>query len=142
MKFSILSVSLVAATLTALAADQPNANPADNSASMKKALLEIQEQMQANEARHQAELDALKKQLTAQQAVIDSLQKNAAVSTSPPLPTGAAQTIELPKTGAEGSAKNAPLFPTTDESVVAGQTGTRHLIARLWERWGPPYGRY
>src|SRR5207302_7950946 len=78
LKFSILSVSLVAATLTALAADQPNANPADNSASMKKALLEIQEQMQANEARHQAELDALKKQLTAQQAVIDSLQKNAA----------------------------------------------------------------
>src|SRR5207302_4654815 len=117
LKFRILSMSLVAATLTALAADQPNANPAVDSAAMKKALLEIQEQVQANEARHQAELDALKKQLADQQADIDSLQKNAAVSTSPPLPMSAAQTTEPPKTGAESGAKNAPLFPTTDESV-------------------------
>src|SRR4051812_13062541 len=73
---------------------------------LKKQMLEMQASIQQMQAQHQQEIEALKAQIEEQQKIITDVQKFA----------GAAP---LPAKGGE-SPPGAPLFPTTDESVVAG----------------------
>jgi hypothetical protein len=118
LKVSVLFVSLIAAGLATSAAEQPDANSAADTTALKKALIELQQQIKDNETRHQAEIDALKKQVADQQTVIEDLQRTVASSTSPPLPSNPTDSVPI-----EAAANEAPLFPTTDESVVPNGTG-------------------
>jgi len=81
--------------------------------SVQQQLNALQQMMREMQTRHQQEMDALKKQVADQQATIASLQKPAgtpalaAPQTPPALPAG------------KTPAADTPLFPTTDDSVVA-----------------------
>jgi len=85
--------------------------------SVQQQLNALQQMVREMQTRHQQEIDALKQQVADQRAIIDDLKKNpgpsalAAPAPSPPplpaLPAGKAPTAD------------APLFPTTDDSVIA-----------------------
>jgi hypothetical protein len=120
LKFYAFLASLSIATLSLSAAEQPANNLPDDVGGIKKALAEMQQQMQASETRHEAEIEALKKQVADQQDLIESLQKGVAASAPPPLPSGKAPTPETPLTGIASAAKNEPVFPTTDEALIPG----------------------
>ena len=81
--------------------------------SVQQQLNALQQMMREMQTRHQEEMDALKKQVADQQTVIANLQK----PTSPPalLPPQTAPALPAGKS----PATDTPLFPTTDESVVA-----------------------
>ena len=88
--------------------------------SVQQQLNALQQMMREMQTRHQQEMDALKKEIADQHATIGSLQKIAAlpgpaVQTSP-----AAIPPALP--AAKSPAADTPLFPTTDDSVVAPGT--------------------
>jgi hypothetical protein len=103
-------LALVASARLAVAQEAPASKQQTDIQLLQKQMLEMQASMQQIQAQHQQEIDALKKQLGDQQALIDSLQKSASTSATPPLPAG--KPGETPP--------GAPLFPTTDESVVIG----------------------
>lgn len=85
--------------------------------SVQQQLNALQQMMREMQTRHQQEMDALKKEIADQHSTIESLRKNA------PLPEPAAQIAPastppaLP--AAKSPAADTPLFPTTDDSVVA-----------------------
>jgi hypothetical protein len=87
------------------------ARGAEQTPSIQDQVTELQQTLRNMQAQHQQEIDALKKQLADQQAIIDSIQKSAAAGAAPPLP------VAKPGEAVPG----APLFPTTDESVVIGR---------------------
>ncbi len=100
-----------------LQAADPAAEPSSNE-EIHQQLLEMQKSIQGLQTRHQAELDALKKQIADQQSVINSIKQG-----SPALPE--------PSTPAptKAPASDAPAaFPTTDPSIVPEPAG------------GPPVG--
>ena len=89
---------------------------ADNSQPLpiQEQLSAMQESLRQMQAVHQQEIDALKKQLTDQQALIEHLQTTA---TAPPLPTGKSKSGDVSLTPTNVSPPK-PLFPTTDDSIV------------------------
>jgi len=89
-----------------LQAAEPGA-PAISSAEIHQQLLGMQQSIQDMQTRHQAELDALKKQIAEQQTLIDSLK--------PATPAAATNKAATPDP--------APAFPTTDPSLVPGAAG-------------------
>jgi len=95
-----------------LDAAEPAPVPTSNEA-IQQQLLEMQKGIQDMQSRHQAEIDALKKQLADQQTVIDSLKQN-----PPGLPAPPAQTASKPVAGDPSSA-----FPTTDPMLVPDSAG-------------------
>lgn len=112
----IVCVGLFAAGVVCAQESPAGPNQRGDLESLKQQMLEMQAHMQQLEAQHQQELAALKAQVEKQQKVIDDLQKAVATGSAPPLPVNAnetATTTTKPPTGTE------PLFPTTDESVVA-----------------------
>ena len=101
----ILWVGLFQAGL--VCAQEPNAPKQDTDIQLlKKQMLEMQAGIQQMQAQHQQEIAALKAQIDEQQKIIADVQKSA----------GAAP---LPAKNGEPSPPAAPLFPTTDESLIA-----------------------
>ena len=100
----LISVQILAA--------EPASTPATNEA-IQQQLLEMQKSIQDMKSRHQAELDALKKQLADQQAVIDSLKQSPSGSPAPPVPTE----------GKPSPGDPPPAFPTTDPTLVPDSAG-------------------
>ena len=94
---------LISAPLQAEALASP---PAPNEV-IQKQLQEMQQSIQDIQSRHQKEIDELKKQITDQQTVIDSLKQ------ASPDPG------ESPAVVADSS----PLFPTTDPDLMPGSSG-------------------
>ena len=90
-----------------LQAAEPVSKPPSNEA-IQQQLQEMQKGIQEMQSRHQAELDALKKQLADQQVVIDTLKQ-----APPGLPAPPAQAARMPASGGL-----APAFPTTDPLLV------------------------
>ena len=88
--------------------------------SVQEQLNALQQMMREMQTRHQQEMDALKKQVTDQQAVIEDLKKNPTPSVQPAPATPAATPPALPADKAAPA--GTPLFPTTDDSVVAPTT--------------------
>ena len=91
--------------------------------SVQQQLNALQQMMREMQTRHQQELDALKKQVTEQQATIDELKKNPPPATAPapappqpgtPAPAAPPPALPAGKVPQGG----APLFPTTDDSVL------------------------
>jgi hypothetical protein len=100
----ILCVGLLGTGLAS--AQEPNAPKQDTDIQLlKKQMLEMQASIQQMQAQHQQEIAALKEQIEDQQKIIADVQKSAV---APPLP---AKGGEPPP--------SVPLFPTTDESLVA-----------------------
>jgi hypothetical protein len=86
-------------------AQEPGAPKLDTDMQLlKKQLLELQASIQEMQTQHQQEIDALKAQIESQQKIIADIQKSGG---APPLPAKGGETPP-----------GAPLFPTTDESVV------------------------
>jgi hypothetical protein len=87
--------------------------------SVQQQLNALQQMMREMQTRHQQEMDALKKQVTDQQTVIEDLKKNPAssVQTAPATPAMPAATPPALPAGKTPTA-DTPLFPTTDDSVV------------------------
>jgi hypothetical protein len=126
-----LTTLLIASRLQAAAP----AGPAISSAELHQQLLGMQQSIQDMQTRHQAELDALKKQLAEQQTLIDSLQpatpaaatnKTAAPDSVPAFPTtdpslvpNSASVLPPGKQAPATPPAAGGLFPTTDASVVA-----------------------
>ena len=103
-------------TTALFSSDLPAAEPAApalTSDEIHQQLLGMQQSIQDMQTRHQAELDALKKQITEQQKLIDSMKP--ASLTSPaslePVPHKAA------------APDSVPAFPTTDPSLVPDSAG-------------------
>ena len=92
---------------------------ADNSQPrpIQEQLSAMQESIRQMQAVHQQEIDALKKQLTDQQALIEHLQSIATVSAVPPLPTGKGKSGDVSLTPPNVSPPK-PQFPTSDDSLV------------------------
>jgi hypothetical protein len=114
LKKIILIAVLCAATTYAADVAQP--------ASVQEQIAAMQENIRQMQTLHEQEIAALKKQIADQQTMIDALQKTAAESSNaPPLPSGCGENLTTPMTGAPipSPAPSAPMFPTTDESVVA-----------------------
>ena len=85
--------------------------------SVQQQLNALQQMMREMQTRHQQEMDALKKEISDQHSTIESLQKN----TAPPAQAApAAIPPALP--AAKSPVADTPLFPTTDDSVVAPGT--------------------
>ena len=95
-----------------LQAAEPAIPPASNEV-IQQQLQEMQKSIQEMQSRHQAELDALKKQLTDQQAVIDSLKQGTPVLPAPPAPSE----------NKTASNEPASLIPTTDPLLVPDSAG-------------------
>ena len=95
-----------------LQAAEPAAPPASNEA-IQKQLLEMQRGIQDMQTRHQAELDALKKQVADQQAVIDSMKQGAPVLPAP----------SAPADGKPAPTDSPPAFPTADPLLVPDSAG-------------------
>lgn len=118
-----------------LQAEEPAASPTSNEA-IQKQLLEMQKSIQDIQTQHHAEIDALKKQISDQQTVIDSLKPPApaipdsplAPANSPPAFPTSDPAVVTPSAGvlpaANATAPSGNLFPTTDSSVVAGSPAT------------------
>ena len=105
----ILCVGMLGADLAC--AQERNAPKQDTDIQLlKKQMLEMQASVQQMQAQHQQEIAALKAQIDEQQKIIADVQKSAG---APVLPAKAGE----PPPGA--SPAGAPLFPTTDSSVVA-----------------------
>jgi hypothetical protein len=100
--------AFVASAGFAVAQEVPASKPQADIQLLQKQMLEMQASIQQMQAQHQQELDALKAQISAQQKVIDELQKTAA----PPMPSKEG----IPPIPGDVT---PPLFPTTDDSVVA-----------------------
>ncbi len=99
----ILCVGLFQAGL--VCAQEPNVPKQDTDMQLlKKQMLEMQASIQQMQAQHQQEIEALKAQIESQQKTIADIQK-----------TGGA--LLLPAKAGEPP-PSAPLFPTTDESLV------------------------
>lgn len=112
----MLCLGLITAGL--VCAQEPSAPKQDTDLQLlKKQMLEMQASIQQMQAQHQQEIDALKAQIEAQQKVFADIQKPAGVA--PPLPTPNAEPVS--------GATPAPLFPTTDDSVVAASSPTAPL---------------
>ena len=85
--------------------------------SVQQQLNALQQMMREMQTRHQQEMDALKKEITEQHSTIESFRKTPA----PPVQTApAAIPPALP--AAKSPVADTPLFPTTDDSVVAPGT--------------------
>src|SRR5580765_6177422 len=78
----------------------------------------MQQSIREMQSQHQQEIDALKKQLADQQALIESLQKSLGANATPPLPTGKGENVAAAMVP---PSVEAPAFPTMDESVVPSQ---------------------
>ena len=103
---TFLPIAFIAILKTGLVCAQDSApKQATELESLKQQMREMQTAIERMQAQHQQEIDALKAQIENQQKIVADVQKSAA---SPPLP---AKPDETPP--------GAPLFPTTDESVVA-----------------------
>ena len=103
---------------------------ADNSQPLpiQEQLTAMQESIRQMQAVHQQEIDALKKQLADQQALIEHMQSIAAVSAVsavPPLPAGKGKGGDVSLTPPNVSPPKSQ-FPTSDESIVvsSGIPGT------------------
>ena len=108
----ILCVGLFAPGLAC--AQEPGAPKQDTDIQLiKKQMLEMQSGIQQMQAQHQKEIDALKGQIENQQKVIDDFQKKTLAGAAPPMPSKGGGIPPQTPSGA------APLFPTTDTSVVA-----------------------
>ena len=88
--------------------------------SVQQQLNALQQMMREMQTRHQQEMDALKKEITDQHSTIESLRKNPAPPAPPAQTAPAAMLPALP--AAKSPAADTPLFPTTDDSVVAPGT--------------------
>ncbi len=88
-------------------------------------LAAMQESIRQMQTQHQQEIDALKKQLTDQQTLIEALQTSAATSTAPPLPSGkgeaAGPSLTPPNVPAPSAAPPKMEFPTTDDALVSSR---------------------
>ncbi len=99
----IFSVSLL--NSLRLQAEEPSDNSSNDT--VQKQILDMQKSIQDLQTRHQTELDALKKQITDQQTVIDAMKQGA------PLPPVNEEVLPLPP-------ESQPAFPTTDPMLVPG----------------------
>ncbi|KAB2640495.1 MAG: hypothetical protein DVB25_03890 [Verrucomicrobia bacterium] len=122
-----------------LQAAEPSATPTSNE-QIHQQLVEMQHSIRDMQTRHQAELDALKKQITEQQTLIDSLKPATPVAathqTATPDPTPAFPTSDpsivpasasvLPPGKRAVATPQVPAgsFPTSDASVVANVTAS------------------
>ncbi len=104
----ILAVFLTTILLPGHLLAESTATPAPSNEEIQQQLLGMQKALQDQQTRHQAELDALKKQIADQQTVIDSMKPASPDSPAQPPPTPSkAATPDL-----------SPAFPTTDPSLV------------------------
>ncbi len=85
--------------------------------SVQDQLTSLQQLVRDQQTQHQQEIDALKKQLAEQQALIAALQKATASPAPPPLPANTAPPAAANQLGGPPP-PSTPLFPTTDDSVV------------------------
>jgi hypothetical protein len=82
--------------------------------SVQQQLNALQQMMREMQTRHQQEIDALKKEIADQHAVIDELKKNPSPAASPATAPATPPTLPAGKM----PPASAPLFPTTDDSVL------------------------